>query len=264
MGLAARTVGRKASVGPGGVEKEVCFQPDYFRQGTTKSRICFANSKNKVFILAGDPGKTLVDAIVRQIHQRASEWRALPRLPHEADQIGTDLLAATQADGEAADNLRKTDSLTMRRAGFAIKLRDFEAYERDLDPEAWRDHRRAFFRAFVQHVLVLPHFFQLAIYLPRVIRLAAACEDFGDLRKIVDQLQQLCSNVEIHCAVSIKGRAGTVSGTEASEWILRWKEQLFATVRESIMAAFPPRLSKAGKRAWQDHMAAYRPRIDGV
>ncbi|WP_209304243.1 hypothetical protein [Pusillimonas caeni] len=54
----------------------------------------------------------------------------------------------------------------MRRAGFAIKLRDFEAYERDLLPEAWTAHRRAFFRAFTQHVLVLPQFFDLAVYLP--------------------------------------------------------------------------------------------------
>lgn len=122
-------------------------------------------------MLAGEPGITLVNAIAQQIHERASEWRAMPRLPRSASHVGTDLLAATQSDGEAADNLRKTDSLTMRRAGFAIKLRDFEAYERDLLPDAWWAHRQAFFRAFVQHVLVLPQFFDLAVYLPRVIRL---------------------------------------------------------------------------------------------
>ena len=123
--------------------KQIGFEPDYL----SDSRIHFANAKNKVFVLAGEPGKTLVDAIAHQIHERASEWRAMPRLPRSASHVGTDLLAATQSDGEAADNLRKADALTMRRAGFAIKLRDFEAYERDLTPEAWREHRQAFFRA---------------------------------------------------------------------------------------------------------------------
>jgi hypothetical protein len=103
-----------------------------------------------------------------------------------------------------ADNLRKADALTMRRAGFAIKLRDFEAYERDLLPEAWQGHRQAFFRAFVQHVLVLPQFFDLAVYLPRIIRLATACEDFEALRKILRALEQLCTQLTDHCALGIK------------------------------------------------------------
>jgi hypothetical protein len=133
--------------------KKISFQPSYLLSGSSKSKIYFSNTKNKVFLLAGETGKTLVEAIAHEIHERASEWRALPRLPQSADHVGTDLLAATQSDGEAADNLRKADSLTMRRAGFAIKLRDFEAYERDLPPAAWTEHRRAFFRAFIFNIL---------------------------------------------------------------------------------------------------------------
>lgn len=234
--------------------KQICFQPDYLHD----SQIRFANAKNKVFMLAGEPGKTLVDAIAHQIHERASEWRAMPRLPRSVDHVGTDLLAATQSDGEAADNLRKADALTMRRAGFAIKLRDFEAYERDLPPEAWLAHRQAFFRAFIQHVLVLPHFFDLAVYLPRVIRLATACEDFDCLRKILWALEQLCTQLTEHCALSIKAFPAT-GGAPASELMKVWQKQIYATVRESICAAFPPRLSKQGKAAWQAHMADYTP-----
>lgn len=237
--------------------KQIGFEPDYL----SDSRIRFANAKNKVFMLAGEPGKTLVDAIDHQIHERASEWRAMPRLPRSASHVGTDLLAATQSDGEAADNLRKADALTMRRAGFAIKLRDFEAYERDLTPEAWREHRQAFFRAFVQHVLVLPQFFDLAVYLPRVIRLATACEDFEDLRKILRALEQLCKQVTENCTLSVKACA-VEQLPPASELIARWQSQLYTTVRESISAAFPPRLSKAGQQAWQAHMADYLPVLD--
>lgn len=230
--------------------KQIGFQPAYL----SDSQIRFANAKNKVFILAGEPGKTLVDAIAHQIHARASEWRAMPRLPRSASYVGTDLLAATQSDGEAADNLRKADVLTMRRAGFAIKLRDFEAYERDLPPDAWQAHRQAFFRAFGQHVLVLPQFFDLAVYLPRVIQLATACEDFESLSKILRALEQLCTQLTEHCTLSIKA-CPDGNLPPASALMQVWQKQIYTTVRESISAAFPPKLSKWGKAAWQAHMA---------
>jgi len=176
--------GGKLSWVQGTEQQEIQFQPLYL----DNSKIRFTNKKNKVFLLEGETGKTLVDSIAHQIHERASEWRALPNLPRSASHVATDLVAATQSDGEAADNLRKANALTMRRAGFAIKLRDLEAYERDLPPAAWAEHRHAFFYAFIQHVLVLPHFFELAIYLPRVVRLVTACEDFEHLRKIIHGL----------------------------------------------------------------------------
>lgn len=235
-------------------KKQIGFQPAYLAD----SKIRFSNEKNKVFILSGETGKTLVDAIARQVHERASEWRAMPRLPRLPSHVGTELLAATQSDGEAADNLRKTDALTMRRAGFAIKLRDFEAYERDLRPDAWREHRRAFFRAFVQHVLVLPQFFDLAIYLPRVICLATACEDFEDLSEILRALGKLCTQVSENCEPSLKA-CPSDSKPSAEEVMKRWQEQLYTAVHDSISAAFPTRLSKDGMSSWKAHMADYRP-----
>lgn len=240
----------------------VCFRPSYLNQGKGKSKIYFANSKNKIFLLAGESGKTLVDAIACQVHQRASEWRAMPRLPRSANHVGTDLLAATQNDGEAADNLRKADALTMRRAGFAIKLRDFEAYERDLLPEAWVEYRRAFFRAFLHHVLVLPQFFDLETYLPRVIRLATACEDFSDLRQIIAAVEKVCRQVKSQCDVSIKACPKPPSDLDSSEINVRWQKQIFMSICESIAAAFPTRLSKHGKQAWRDNMEGYTPDID--
>lgn len=230
-------------------KEEIQFKPDYLNN----SQVHFANKKNKVFLLEGETGQTLVDSIAHQIHERASEWRALPNLPMSASHIATDLVAATQHDGEIADNLRKTDALTMRRASFAIKLRDFEAYDRDLKPEIWKDHRKAFFGAFCQHVLVLPHFFELAIYLPRIVKLATACEDFESLRKIIWRLEKICVTIEHSCSPTIK--ASPDGWVPDADILNRWKKQLFDTVHENIIAAFPPRLSKAGQMAWQSHMA---------
>ena len=245
----------KLAWGPkkGDVGKVISFQPKYFRKGKGKSKIQFANSKNKVFLLAGEAGMTLVDAIAHQIHERASEWRAMPRLPRSDTHVGTDLLAATQSDGEVADNLRKTDALTMRRAGFAIKLRDFEAYERDLPPAAWKKHRQAFFGAFTQHVMVLPQFFDLAGYLPRVVRLATVCEDFAELRKILKALDTIFEQVQRRCNVGIKACEDS-SCPDRQRVLSKWQGQLRESVLEAITAAFPPRLSKEGKRSWEEWM----------
>lgn len=228
---------------------EIQFNPTYLGN----SKVYFENDKNKVFLLEGETGKTLVDSIAHQIHVRASEWRSLPNMPESASHVATDMVAATQHDGQTADNLRKTDDLTMRRAGFAIKLRDFEAYERDLRPEAWKEHRQAFFRAFCQHVIVLPCFFELAIYLPRVVKLATSCEDFDSLNEIVLRLKMLYTAVAKSCELKLKS-CPKDNELSPDEILDQWRNQLFSSVQECIIASFPPRLSKAGHAAWQEHM----------
>lgn len=229
---------------------KVSFCPSYL-QG---SRVEFANGKNKIFVLRGATGKTLLASITRQIAERASEWRAMPNLPSEARHVSTDLVAATQSDGEIADNLRKADLLSMRRAGFAIKLRDFEAYERDLEPDAWQGHRHAFFDAIIQHVLVLPHFFDLEIYLPRVVKLATACADFAKLRQIIDALDQLIRKVELSCVSTLKS-CDESDCPSHDEIVHRWRLRLCTAVDQAITAAFPVRLSRGEKAAWNASMA---------
>ena len=227
-------------------EKEknaIIFSPFYHKN----SRIEFYNNKNKIFILEGDSGNTLVNSIEREIKARSSEWRALPDLPDNPDYIATTLLSATQIDGESADNLRKADVFSMRRAKFAIKLRDFEAYERDLFPVDWQKQRRAFLDACIQHVLVLPTFFNLSIYLPRLIRLATACEDFAELRKIIERLTELVKDVEKHCKTEIKSCNGITISI-----ISKWQEQIRRIIDENIKMAFPIHLSLSGKKQWND------------
>ncbi|TCS33564.1 reverse transcriptase (RNA-dependent DNA polymerase) [Acetobacter aceti NBRC 14818] len=237
---------------------EIIYKPNYLDKPRQKSKIKFSNKKNKIFLLSGENGKALVNSIIHQIHERTSEWRAMPWLPHSSSQVGTDLLSATQNDGEAADNLRKTDALTMRRAVFAIKLRDLEAYERDLHPQAWQQHRHAFFQAFIQHVIVLPKFFDLEIYLPRVIKLAAACEDFAYIRKIINALEKLCLSVKKSCFAIIKACHPNTNLSQ-DEIILKWEKQVFSTIQESISAAIPTTLSQSGKQEWKNFMSEYHP-----
>lgn len=234
-------------------EKQVAFVPDYL----SNSKIEFSNNKNKVFIISGDSGRNLIDSIAHQIHLRASEWRALPDLPKDPAHIPTVLVQASKKDGEAADNLREVDSLILRRAGFAIKLRDFEAYERDLPPSAWEKHRHAFLNTFTQHVLALPTFFDLADYLPRVIRIATSCEDFELLRKLLDRLFELVERVfenSENKQIEIKIKCYPEENDyEPSIMKQKWMQHLIIMVYESIQAAFPYRLSRDGAQAWMKH-----------
>lgn len=224
-------------------KKAIIFSSSYLE----KSCIEFYNDKNKIFILEGDSGKTLVNSIEREIKARSSEWRALPDLPDNPEYIATTLLSATQADGESADNLRKADVFSMRRAKFAIELRDFEAYERDLFPDDWQKQRRSFLDACIQHVLVLPTFFNLAIYLPRLIRLATACEDFAELRKIIERLTEVVKDVEEHCETDIKS-----CKDKNAPIFSKWQEQIRRIIDENIKMAFPVRLSRSGQQLWDD------------
>lgn len=228
----------------------ILFKPGYLKE----DRIAFENSKNKLFILAGSAGTALVNAISEQINQRASEWRALPDLPNSPNTVATDLLKATNLAGEQADNLRKTDALTLHRAGFALSLRNYEAFERDIPPKDWQAHRHAFFAAVIEHLLTPVKFFELAQYLPRIIRMATACEDFEYLDKIINALGGLINKVESDCTLAIKSLATANVPAEARHL---WKRSIWEVTAQSIVSAFPPRLSKSGTTAWKNQMTGH-------
>ena len=231
-------------------ENRILFKPDYLKGDC----IAFENKKNKLFILAGSPGTALVNAISEQINQRASEWRALPDLPNSPNTVATDLVKATNLAGEQADNLRKTDALTLHRAGFALSLRNYEAFERDLPPEDWQAHRHAFFAAVIEHLLTPVKFFELAQYLPRIIRMATACEDFDYLEKIISAVIELIKKVKKDCVIKIKSLVATDVPTEA---LILWERSMGEVIAQSIVSAFPPRLSTSGATAWKNQMKSH-------
>lgn len=242
------------------LEKEnasVLFKPSYLTDDD--SHIAFENSKNKLFVLSGGPGSALVNAISEQINQRASEWRALPVLPDNPGTIATDLLKATNHAGEQADNLRKTDALTMHRAGFAINLRDYEAFDRDLSPDAWQAHRHAFFDAVIDHLLTPVKFFELAQYLPRIVRMATACVDFKHLGKILKQMQGLGDTIRDQCSHQIK--ASQCTPDEVKQELHRWQNSLDSMLTESILSALPPRLSATAQKDWKNEVESHWHRL---
>ncbi|MBY4013487.1 RNA-directed DNA polymerase [Rhodococcus fascians] len=225
-------------------ESAVQFSTSYL----AGSQIEFSNKKNKVFFLEGNAGRVIVSSIARAIHDRASEWRSLADLPEDAADISATIVSATQADGDQADTLRDTNKLTMRRAGFALKLRDFEAYGRDLEPKSWSEHRLSFFRAFIEHIVILPTFFELEVYLPRVVQLAVSCNDVHTVFEIVRALKRLVRQVERDCDVKVKSIEDPAY-VESQGVVRSWSEDMFDSVFESVVCAFSP-MATVGTEAW--------------
>lgn len=200
------------------------------------SDVVFENSKNKIFHLSGETGRFLLGSIERTINERASEWRALPSIDTDPRHIGTDLAAITTTDGDAAATLRDSDRLSARRAAFAIRLRDFEAYERILDPASWAHHRRAFFGAVERQLLVLPTYFDLASYVPRLVKLAAACQDREALAALFRALGDLHHEIQRTCTLTV---AEFDPSGDAPELIAhRWADQVVLECAESLAAAY--------------------------
>ena len=229
-------------------KEAVVFQPKYHAE----SRIVFSNSKNKVFVLAGAPGLSLVNSIDKQISKSSSEWRSLPSLPESPSHIAAEIVKATNHAGEQADNLRKTDALTLHRAGFALTLRDFEAYELDLPPQAWQKHRHALFDAINAHILTPEVFFELHLYFPRIVRMATACEDFSHLGRLITTLRDLVEKVNEDCLFSIKALEISPAPEEIGK---KWQQQVYLSVVESVVSAFPPDLSESSTALWEKEVA---------
>jgi hypothetical protein len=231
-------------------KKELLYKQTYLED----SEIIFANDKNKTFLLSGSSGYSVLRSIRHEVQARTSEWRALPDLPGNSTQLESMLLTAIQRDGISADSLRKADKVSVRRAGFALKLRDIEAYARALSPDEWQKQRHAFLTAFIRHVLVLPTFFDFFNYLSRILMLTVSCGDFIHLRRMLDAVERILAQLE-GCDNCIKAQSENKvkkQNHDSSQILVYFRENLKKIVRESIECAFPLRVDSKSKKLWRD------------
>lgn len=227
-------------------KKELQYTQPYLQN----CEIIFAKEKNKTFLLSGVSGQSVLTSIRHEVNARTSEWRSLPDLPGSSTQLESMLLTAIQKDGVSADSLRKADKVSVRRAGFALKLRDIEAYARVLPPNAWQKQRHAFLSAFVRHVLVLPTFFDFFTYLSRILMIAVSCGDFKQVRDILDALEAILKQLNKDCEINIKAEIEN----PAEEALNVFKENLKTIIRESIECAIPSNLTLQSKQLWNSHL----------
>lgn len=179
----------------------------------TDSNLRFAGSKQKIFLLSGSSGKSLLDSITKTIEERSSDWRMLPDLPTEESDLANDFVSASDDATEDADNLRKSDGLSIRRLAFAIRLRNFESVQQDLLPDQWQSHRERFYTIAMDHVLTVPGLFAYGPYLSRLVGLAVACGDFDWAAAIVKRIGKLFDTVRVDTK---KGELEKLNGSRES------------------------------------------------
>lgn len=93
-----------------------------------RSKLEFGANKQRIFDFRGKSGLDLLATINREIDELSSEFRLVPDFSEEEESVLRQALVADHDFEIGADSLRKADSLTIRRLGLAILLRNYEMH----------------------------------------------------------------------------------------------------------------------------------------
>lgn len=193
-----------------------------------KSKLIFEQKKTKTFVVDADSGCLLLNAIERQIKERSSEWRSLPDLPESRRQLTAVLMSACNKCGVEVDSLRKVDLVSLRKAMFAMKVRDFESYCRNLSPLCWRKFRLEFLQMIKTYFTDLSSLFDLHQYFPRIISAACSCIDEEDVEaqnEVVAIFRHFLKSINSVEGYKISG--GKEKTSKGEEKYATWQKKLF-------------------------------------
>ena len=157
----------------------------------TGSKLLFGNDKQRVFDLSGSSGESLLASIDKTVERLSSEWRMLPEVADDSEELMDDFVSPGHDAAEEVDNLRKADGATVRRLAFALRLRNLEAMQRDLPPDQWERYRAAFFTRVHDHVITAKGLFAYGPYLARLVGLSVASDDWTAATNIVKRIRQV-------------------------------------------------------------------------
>jgi hypothetical protein len=154
------------------------------------SRIEFGAKKQRIFDFRGKAGLDLLATINREIQELSSEFRLMPDFSEEEGNVLKQALVAEHDFEIGADSLRKADSLTIRRLGLAILLRNYEMLERCMaSPDEWKNVREPFYDMLEAHVLTPERYATYFQYLPRVFGLITANGDWEIGERILKRIE---------------------------------------------------------------------------
>jgi hypothetical protein len=183
-----------------------------------KSDLLFAGKKQRIFQLSRESGLDLLGPIEEQIKQQSSEHRDMPELPETANQMAHRALLVASDASELADALRKADSVSLRRSGFAMLLGDAEAYSRDLPSKEWQAIRHTFFGLAHRNLLSPIGLFDFSRYYPRVLSLMVQNGDWkyasefirrlGNVFDLIQETSEIRDNVSPNHIPCMKNRIG--------------------------------------------------------
>ena len=147
-------------------------------------KLAFQADKTRIILMEPGPGEYLLDSLERQIKERSSEWRSLPVFPEQESELASKMLSVCDSAGKEVDSLRKIGSLSRKRASFAMFVRDFEAYGRNLLPEHWRHVRMAILKLLDKRFTDIKSFFDLQSYYFRILAVACHCINSTDKEEL--------------------------------------------------------------------------------
>ncbi|WP_018969049.1 RNA-directed DNA polymerase [Rubritalea marina] len=196
------------------------------------SSIYFENEKNKIFNLHGLSGTALLQKIEENFAKNSSEWRGMPEVPEDSDQIPTDLTDVLSGNGDNVTTLRDADKATTRKSKFAIQLRDYEAYGRAMPPSAWSEQRSAFIKAFTELIVTPCNLIDFVSYLPRVLTLGIVNEDYAEIKQMLLRLADTLNEISRLSSIELKQPPNSTcpvpKGIEG-KWHQVLKNQIFET-----------------------------------
>lgn len=189
--------------------------------------ICFSNAKNRIYILSGEAGESVIVAIKENIAERSSEWRTLPTFQDGTGGLGASLISALQDDGQLADSIGRTGTTSTRRADFALKLRDLETCSREVSFSSWSHYWEKFIAVVKSQMFQPDRFFELSKYFTRIIRLTIVLRQFNDLNDLLDKVQDLRESIVDAKIISLKGFLKIQSAEIQYEIVEKWFANLY-------------------------------------
>ncbi len=187
------------------------------------SKLSFQDGKHKVFFLRGQGGLDLLDSIEKEIRSVSSERRLMPDLSMLEESTAAQVLSAAGSVSEGADTLRRADGLSVRRLGWSLQLRNAETVAHDLRPEDWREERLKFYKFAQNHILRSDRFLDHADYLPRLLSLAVALEDWAEalalLRSSLSSIDRLQSAAKVGVIRSVRINGYSLDGAGPESWM---------------------------------------------
>lgn len=155
------------------------------------SQIRLGSSKQRVFMLEGEPGKDVLATIEEHMRAQASAHRMLPTLPESDTELKDRALLLNRDAGLATAVFREADFVKLRKAGLSEELSKLERISDVLDKAEWEDVRKSFYDLMARHILAPSGFFEFYAYLPRVVGLMAANGDWQELTSFLENMVKL-------------------------------------------------------------------------
>lgn len=204
-----------------------------------RSEIEFQTSKQRIFLI---DNADLLNAIQAKVDEVSSEWRLLPDL-RQMEQSAAAKTLSTSGDGTSdGDSLRKTDTLLLKRLGFAILLRNADAISDAIPSREWRPERHEFYEFALRHVIAPYKLFELIDYIPRLISLCVRCEDWQYAKRIVQVVYEIFKRIRDRAYVMAIGVE--LDGDESAKAWNGFFANLRSSFEEALLKSIRPTKSQ--------------------